>query len=310
MRRFRVPEIVLGFGLGIIAFLFVAGVASYQTEHCGQYQQASAEGPNAKRPIESLESGGRPDQKPTDYYKRHPIACGIVGVPAAFVGYMDEHEGFFVGVFTGLLFAATVLLWRATNALWDAGERQIRMTRITSQQQIQEMRQSNLSTRRAAEAAIRSADHIPRTERAYLFLALEVESRIVAFQSGLEDTRSYVKFGFKNHGKTPAIIEELHVMAGFWGASWPAMEAAEKMVIQKGWAVSAGETQGDYSTEFSLRMDHITRARENNGYILFWGKVVYRDVFKELHESGWCRAYHFESEGWRFAGDETLNYYT
>lgn len=134
------------------------------------------------------------------------------------------------------------------------------------------------AAKESADAAKISADHIPRVERAYLFLGLDVKSRVV--------------------------IEQL------WGESWPAMETAQKMVIQKGWAISAGEFQGEYKTEFSLTADYVGRARNKKGYILFWGKVVYRDVFTELHESGWCRAYNFESEGWQFAGDETLNYYT
>ena len=88
------------------------------------------------------------------------------------------------------------------------------------------------------------------------------------------------------------------------------MATAWPMIIQKGWVISAGETQDGYSTEFPLREDEVDRARNGSGYILFWGKIVYRDVFKEVHKSGWCRAYHFESEGWRFAGDNSLNYYT
>jgi hypothetical protein len=166
------------------------------------------------------------------------------------------------------------------------------------------------AARDSAEAAVISAKHMPRIERAYLFLGLEVTSRIVAFEAGLADTRSKIEFGFKNHGKTPASIEELHVMAKFWREGWPAMAVADVMAIQKGWMISAGETQAGYSTEFTLRSDEIARAREGKGYILFWGKVVYRDVFGDIHESGWCRAHDFKSAGWRFAGDETLNYYT
>jgi hypothetical protein len=28
------------------------------------------------------------------------IACGALGLPAATVAFMDDHEGFFIGVFT------------------------------------------------------------------------------------------------------------------------------------------------------------------------------------------------------------------
>lgn len=162
----------------------------------------------------------------------------------------------------------------------------------------------------SADAAVTSAEHLPRVERAYLFLAMEVESEIREFRYGDSTTRSKITFGLKNHGKTPAIVEELHTMARFWRESWPAMATAEGIPVQKGWAISAGETQGGYAIEFPLRPDEIEKAKAGDGYVLFWGKIVYRDVFKDVHESGWCRAYQFKGDGWRFAGDETLNYYT
>ena len=217
--------------------------------------------------------------------------------------FLKEDGEAITAFFTLVVGAFTAALWFSTDKLWRSSESQIQTSRQIAAIQARQTRVSN-------REAIKATEHLSRVERAYLFLALEVESRIVAFQQELKDTKSFVKFGFKNHGKTPAIIEELHIMAGFWGASWPAMETAERMIIQKGWAVSAGEIQGGYSTEFSLTLDEITRARNKKGYILFWGKVIYRDVFKDTHESGWCRAYHFPSEGWLFAGDQTLNYYT
>jgi hypothetical protein len=166
------------------------------------------------------------------------------------------------------------------------------------------------AAKKSADAAVISAEHMPRVERAYLFLAMDFVSSIKEFEHSDPTTRSRITFGLKNHGKTPAVMEELHTMAKYWGASWPAMGTAEKILIQKGWMISAGETQSGYEIAFALRADEIDRAKEGKGYILFWGKAVYRDVFKNTHESGWCRAFHFESNGWLFAGDETLNYYT
>jgi hypothetical protein len=166
------------------------------------------------------------------------------------------------------------------------------------------------AAKEAADAAVISAEHLPRVERAYLFLSLEVKSSTGDFVDRVKDSRWSIEYGFTNHGKTPAIIEELDVMASFWGSGWPAVETATRIPMQKGWAISAGESQGGYSTEFPLRADQIKRAMEKSGYILFWGKVVYRDVFGASHESGWCRAYEFENDGWSFAGDESLNYYT
>lgn len=206
-----------------------------------------------------------------------------------------------VGLFTGAL-------WLSTNKLWRSAEMQIETNRQIAADQMQQTRVSNAQAIRAANAAVKSTEHLNRIERAYLFLAMEVTSGIFIFDPTLPDTVSHIEFGFKNHGKTPATIDELHVMAKFWRDGWPAIAAADKMTVQKGWAVSAGETQDGYSIKFRLRSDEIERARAQKGYILFWGKVVYSDVFGDTHESGWCRAYNFPAEGWQFAGDQTLDY--
>src|ERR1700719_2258457 len=120
MHRFRVPEILLGAMFGMIFGLFVADITSFQTEHC---KDGGSAPPSQEQPINSPNDRRHGDHEPFDYYQRHPISCGIGGMIPATVGYMDENEGFFVGLFTGLLFVATVLLWRATNALWDASEK-------------------------------------------------------------------------------------------------------------------------------------------------------------------------------------------
>jgi hypothetical protein len=123
MRRFKIPEIAIGFGLGVIFFLFVAAVTSYQTEHCRQQNQTSAKEPSADQPIKSPKASEARNQEPSDYGRKQPISCGISGiVPAAF-GFMDEHEGTFVGSFTGLLFIATLFLWLTTSDLAQVGER-------------------------------------------------------------------------------------------------------------------------------------------------------------------------------------------
>lgn len=127
-RRFRVPEIVLGFFLGVLAFVFLAGPLSYQATNCTDHQsQSSQNAPRAvnPKPPTAHENGEHGDGKVGQSGKGHAVACGLIGFIPSVIGFMDHHEGFFVGGFTSLLFAATMLLWRSTNALWEAGERQI-----------------------------------------------------------------------------------------------------------------------------------------------------------------------------------------
>jgi hypothetical protein len=180
--------------------------------------------------------------------------------------------------------------------------------------QLRLIRESIAPAKEAADAAKLAAEHIPNTERAYLFLKIEIEAKFNEFILGRSigtNDHSKIEFGFKNHGKTPAIVEELHTAAQYWpkDSGWPAISLARQVIIQTGLVISGGEFVDGYDIKFPLDRDQLNRAGAQNGYILFWGKVVYLDVFKQRHETGWCRGYQF-SGGWRFAGDEHLNYYT
>jgi hypothetical protein len=180
--------------------------------------------------------------------------------------------------------------------------------------QLRLIRESLVPTKEAADAAKLTAGQILNTERAYLFLKIEIEEKFKEFRLGSSigtHDHSKIEFGFKNHGKTPAIVEEIHVAAQYWPSKfdWPAMSLAAPKLIQKGLVISGGDFVASYDIQFPLSGDQLKWARDRDGYILFWGKVVYSDVFKHRHETGWCRGYLF-NQGWRFAGDEHLNYYT
>lgn len=58
---------------------------------------------------------------------------------------------------------------------------------------------------KSADAARKSAEHIPRVERAYVFLFDEV--RHARTPNPLGGTILEIQFAFKNHGKTPAISD-------------------------------------------------------------------------------------------------------
>jgi hypothetical protein len=129
LRRTATP--VLFFLFGLCAFLLIQGALSFHESHCGpENQQKTIQAPtneNAQSPS-AHEQGGNRDRKEAHKESGHPVVCGITGL-YGIVSLMDAHEGFFVGLFTFMLFIATALLWRATNDLWDAGERQLRTTR-------------------------------------------------------------------------------------------------------------------------------------------------------------------------------------
>jgi hypothetical protein len=80
MKAWINPEIVLGLAIGLVLSLFVGLFLSYQAAGCGQ----------------------------------HESACGIVGFLLAAIDYVDNNEGFFVGLFTLSLALFTARLWLAT----------------------------------------------------------------------------------------------------------------------------------------------------------------------------------------------------
>ena len=200
MRQFRVPEIVLAAIFGLIFGIGVAEVSTYQAHHC---QDGGSAQPSLKQPIDAPDRPRSGEQKPNDYYQRHPIACEIGGVAPSFVAYMDEHEGFFVGLFTGLLFVATIGLWRSTNALWDTSERQIGIAGKAAD--------AADRSARTAELALLSVE-IPylypyvRTHGINVEIVGETETpQIKSFDYGNE----FITYYFKNFGRTPAEIIEV-----------------------------------------------------------------------------------------------------
>lgn len=115
-------EIAFGFVLGTLVLLSVFGVLSYQTQHCQEVDQHyNGQPANDKTPTITTNNETR-DGPESQYNKKHPISCGIVGIFPAVVGLMDHNEGFFVGAFTAGLFFATIFLWQSTNRLWAAAK--------------------------------------------------------------------------------------------------------------------------------------------------------------------------------------------
>ena len=240
--------------------------------------------------------------------------AGVVAALEAIDGMLESHDKSVVAGFTVILALSTIGLWLATRKLWEAGEKQLEFLRQSTLVQSKDMQASIAVAQQSADAAKLAAAHVPKTERAYLFLELNIESNIENLFSLYPDEtrrRAEVKFGFRNHGRTPAIVQSLHVAARYWDKmQMPSMAATRPLVIQPGVIIS-DEPVGGYVADFDLaREDWRDLTIANRGYVMFWGKIVYLDVFQETHEAGWCRVNPCDGRGWLFGGDLTLNYYT
>jgi hypothetical protein len=187
----RHVERAIGFLAALATFCFLQIAWDYRSSHCKPQHQGAANAPANEQkigtPPEPQSHGS--DQKAGKHQKAElSFACGVLGFPAAVVALMDDHEGFFVGAFTFLLFISTTLLWRSTSDLYRAGERQIGVARD------------------AADAAKASAEIVPKLERPYMYIFGPYKLAYVNegfFAVG-------VKYTVANYGRMPATIEGIY----------------------------------------------------------------------------------------------------
>jgi hypothetical protein len=228
---------------------------------------------------------------------------------------LDAHNGMITAMATIAIAWFTLSLRQATDRLWDAGERQLKLLGDSSAAQSRDMQASIAAAKQSADAAQTAAENVPKTERAYLFLDLNIKSDVEGIFNLFPDQserRAEIGFRFRNHGRTPAIVESLSVMGQYWAIEGgvPSMARTRLIPIQPGLVVSSDPT-GDYTFKFNVTKDQYKQVFPvGRGYIMFWGKITYLDVFQNRHETGWCRANALDGRGWLFGGNHKLNYYT
>lgn len=164
----------------------------------------------------------------------------------------------------------------------------------------------------AAKAAQLSADALTAIERAYVFLGKEITCQIDWPTTTGEERKSKIAIRFKNLGKTPAILKEIH-----WGvirmAGAPNGVDAAKLPggpLPVSIILSSGDASRQLTHEFSIQgkdVDSINLGREQ---LYLTGRVIYDDVFGKSHETGFCRMWRRKSENFDAGVSEKLNYYT
>ncbi len=254
MRRYLNGEIALGFALGVLTLLFLAAIASYQVEHCGRLYDAK-ESTIHPLPTTRTENGAvvKGDGE-TNYADSHHVTCGIVVMVPAIVGFMDENEGFFVGIFTFLLVVATILLWRSTNALWDAGERQLTHLQDSSERRL----------------------------RAYVY----IDNAFFEYNTGDVWKLKYV---IKNYGQTPAHDVRLAAIAETidWNNGAPVTPSPSTEWIPLGSMAPGGDfLENEIAPDTPAIRDEIIAGLKAISLV---GKITYLDVFKkERRETNFC----------------------
>jgi hypothetical protein len=165
------------------------------------------------------------------------------------------------------------------------------------------------AARQSAESAQLSAIMQPAMERPYVFLEPNIQGS-VSSEGENEPAQFTIKFAFRNHGRTPAIIADLQASGSYWSAGYPDTLFATSHTASQGMIISSGERSAPFTLVFNVSIADLQEAYGGNGQLLFWGKLLYRDMFSELRETAFCRCYRFDEKAFRMAQAEKLNYHT
>ncbi len=182
-----------------------------------------------------------------------------------------------------------------------------------------------LQLRRTVDATKKAAEALPKIERAYLFLDSAVEqSRPVRLDVRARDggefdtadqdniistTEQGFEITFKNHGKTPAILNELFAEIRLCDKFGEATQA-RGTVFPPGEIVSASGTR-KFPLEFSGDGTRYRAATDKGKpMLLLFGSINYKDVLNESRVTGFCWKYDFRLKRFSLSLDPEHNYWT
>jgi hypothetical protein len=206
-----------------------------------------------------------------------------------FFAHYQSYE-FWIATFTGVLVIATTLLWKSTDKLWIAGERQIEVAKD------------------AANAAEASANSLKALERAWMMMSkFELLGLPPTGGSAIvipDPDPPRVRFSWKNTGRSAAFVlarqAEVYTVSAqekFPEAWRPFMEEAEALnheaVIVKGGRLRTTE----YLSFVQLSPAEWKRLTDEEEFIIFRAYIKYRDIFDVEHESFFCAKFSRLAEG-------------
>jgi hypothetical protein len=199
--------------------------------------------------------------------------------------FIDENSGTITAFATLAIAGFTLTLWRATNSLWDAGERQLRA-----------MRQSvfvNIAAAKAAKKAANVADRMfVDLERPWVFINLHTG---FSFNRDDGSVNPLVRYEIVNHGRTPAMIEQCWIGPVTSDAEpeipveelrWNGPIGADKKITDCQIPLPAGFV---YDRLIDVEtIEGSSSAPEAEGELFFYAIVSYRDMTRESHRSVFC----------------------
>jgi hypothetical protein len=179
-------------------------------------------------------------------------------------------------------------------------------------QQMRLIRKSLGPAEEAAKAAQAAAEHIPRVERAYLFITVKAENFGVILNEYTKMTDDnleeriesllIVHFSIENQGKTPAVIKSVSAK----------MFHFKELPAEPGYGVPLDLPKNRYLgagcvVDPTIMVDMLAPTYGTVGMVMraesaiwFYGCVTYDDIFGKSHEHRFC---------WRYRSGYFLPYY-
>jgi hypothetical protein len=177
-------------------------------------------------------------------------------------------------IFTGCLVVCNIYLWRSTD--------------------------------KTADAAKRSAESLPIIERAYLFVEVSKEPIAGTDDWTPLDNNFKILVRISNYGKTPAILNNIHVDA-LWNEDYPGgcQEIKRKIPSSKNVLAPDAWAFGHVGHPIPRDLENI-----NKMFLLCCGYIEYYDIWKVRHETGFCWEWDSEHRCFNLSNNQDLNYYT
>ncbi len=240
------------------------------------------------------------------YYKQYqaqndkkdlPRIYIFLGNATCTVRFMDRHNGAVVAAATVLIMFFTFLLWWSTHRLWMASEKQSTDMKDSIAQAVR----SADAAETAAVAARRSADVLPTTERAYVF---------VVSVRNLGPTGKGIKINLtiKNEGRTPGLITDVRLdLVSVTECPKDVPDKSCGAFVETGNAIGVGQPQ-NYPYDLGYqRWFALGRPITGNPLIdmesrqtICYGCVQYEDIFKAAHYVRFCWHQDQETTGGEF----------
>jgi hypothetical protein len=172
--------------------------------------------------------------------------------------------------------------------------------------QARRLRQSVDEAKTATKAATRSADALVASDRAYIYVDTSETLRLNAEKGVLNALDKDRPIAVGNFGKTPAELVSYVAYVQYWRGGKPSDLTGEKPV--HGIWLAGGAISGAIPVQMDATPDEIVRAASGEGSVALIGRVKYRDVFRDCHETAFCWLWDFRLHKLTLAPGEGLNY--